>query len=71
MRSRIPRFVLHPLRTKAKESSVSNMPLSEEESKDFDFSSQHSKRTISPNSLSSGRPYEVDRILGNFIPSIM
>ncbi|KAG1936596.1 syntabulin isoform X1 [Pimephales promelas] len=53
MRSRIPRFVLHPLRTKAKESSVSNMPLSEEESKDFDFSSQHSKRTISPNSLSS------------------
>ncbi|KAK7158059.1 hypothetical protein R3I93_009301 [Phoxinus phoxinus] len=53
MRSRIPRFVLHPLRTKAKESSVSNMPLSEEESKDFDISSQHSKRTISPNSLSS------------------
>ncbi|XP_016313796.1 syntabulin isoform X6 [Sinocyclocheilus anshuiensis] len=55
MRSRIPRFVLHPLRTKAKESSASNMPLSEEESKDFDISSQHSKRTISPNSLSSGR----------------
>ncbi|XP_058603605.1 syntabulin isoform X2 [Onychostoma macrolepis] len=53
MRSRIPRFVLHPLRTKAKESSASNMPLSEEESKDFDISSQHSKRTISPNSLSS------------------
>ncbi|XP_042628884.1 syntabulin-like isoform X3 [Cyprinus carpio] len=53
MRSRIPRFVLHPLRTKVKESSVSNMPLSEEESKDFDISSQHSKRTISPNSLSS------------------
>uniref|UniRef100_A0A8C2IBR2 Syntabulin (syntaxin-interacting) n=1 Tax=Cyprinus carpio TaxID=7962 RepID=A0A8C2IBR2_CYPCA len=54
MRSRIPRFVLHPLRTKVKESSVSNMPLSEEEIKDFDISSQHSKRTISPNSLSSG-----------------
>ncbi|XP_077071129.1 syntabulin isoform X2 [Siphateles boraxobius] len=53
MRSRIPRFVLHPLRTNAMESSVSNMPLSEEESKDFDISSQHSKRTISPNSLSS------------------
>ncbi|XP_026139481.1 syntabulin isoform X1 [Carassius auratus] len=53
MRSRIPRFVLHPLRTKAKESSASNIPLSEEESKDFDMSSQHSKRTISPNSLSS------------------
>uniref|UniRef100_A0A8C2IBJ0 Syntabulin (syntaxin-interacting) n=1 Tax=Cyprinus carpio TaxID=7962 RepID=A0A8C2IBJ0_CYPCA len=53
MRSRIPRFVLHPLRTKVKESSVSNMPLSEEEIKDFDISSQHSKRTISPNSLSS------------------
>ncbi|XP_067304379.1 syntabulin isoform X2 [Pseudorasbora parva] len=53
MRSRIPRFVLHPLRTKAKESSASNVPLSEEESKDFDISSQHSKRTISPNSLFS------------------
>ncbi|XP_056330600.1 syntabulin isoform X2 [Danio aesculapii] len=53
MRSRIPRFVLHPLRIKEKESSVSNIPLSEEESKDFDISSQHSKRTISPNSLSS------------------
>ncbi|XP_043117805.1 syntabulin isoform X2 [Puntigrus tetrazona] len=53
MRSRIPRFVLHPLRAKAKESPASNMPLSEEESKDFDISSQHSKRTISPNSLSS------------------
>ncbi|XP_016330749.1 syntabulin-like isoform X1 [Sinocyclocheilus anshuiensis] len=52
MRSRIPRFVLHPLHTKAKESSGPNMPLSEEESKDFDISSQHSKRTISP-SLSS------------------
>ncbi|XP_073703180.1 syntabulin isoform X2 [Garra rufa] len=49
MRSRIPRFVLHPLRTKTKESSASNMPLSE----DFDIGSQHSKRTISPNSLSS------------------
>ncbi|XP_050987692.1 syntabulin isoform X2 [Labeo rohita] len=53
MRSRIPRFVLHPLRTTSKESSASNMPLSEEDSKDFDISSQHSKRTISPNSLSS------------------
>ncbi|XP_051999274.1 syntabulin-like isoform X2 [Xyrauchen texanus] len=53
MRSRIPRLILNPLRPKGKESSVSNMPLSEEESKDFDISSQHSKRTISPNSLSS------------------
>ncbi|XP_051573955.1 syntabulin-like isoform X2 [Myxocyprinus asiaticus] len=53
MCSRIPRLVLHPLRPKGKESSVSNVPLSEESSKDFDISSQHSKRTISPNSLSS------------------
>ncbi|XP_052003627.1 syntabulin-like [Xyrauchen texanus] len=53
MCSRIPRLVVNPLRPKGKESSVSNVPLSEESSKDFDISSQLSKRTISPNSLSS------------------
>ncbi|XP_057196071.1 syntabulin isoform X2 [Triplophysa rosa] len=53
MRSRIPRPVFHTLCPKVKESAVSTMPLSEESSKDFDISSQHSKRTISPNSLSS------------------
>ncbi|XP_055066825.2 syntabulin isoform X2 [Misgurnus anguillicaudatus] len=53
MRSRIPRPVLHISHPKRKESTVSTVPLSEEESKDFDISSQLSKRTISPNSLSS------------------
>ncbi|XP_065154610.1 syntabulin isoform X1 [Paramisgurnus dabryanus] len=53
MRSRIPRPVLNISHPKGKESTVSTMPLSEEESKDFDISSQLSKRTISPNSLSS------------------
>ncbi|KAA0703543.1 Syntabulin Golgi-localized syntaphilin-related protein [Triplophysa tibetana] len=53
MRSRIPRPVFHTLCPKVKESAVSTIPLSEESRTDFDISSQHSKRTISPNSLSS------------------
>ncbi|KAM4568880.1 syntabulin isoform 1-T1 [Fundulus diaphanus] len=52
-RSRIPRLVLHPLRPKDKGSPLSDSLLSEEEGKDCDFSSEHSKRTISTNSFCS------------------
>uniref|UniRef100_A0A8B9K5V0 Syntabulin (syntaxin-interacting) n=1 Tax=Astyanax mexicanus TaxID=7994 RepID=A0A8B9K5V0_ASTMX len=51
VRSRIPRLVLQPFRPKG--SPISELPFSEEESKDCDTSTVHSKRTISPNSFSS------------------
>ncbi|KAM4580102.1 syntabulin isoform 2-T2 [Odontesthes bonariensis] len=53
-RSRIPRLVLHPFRPKDKGSPLSDSPLSEEEGKECDISSDHSKRTISTNSFCSG-----------------
>lgn len=53
-RSRIPRLVLHPFRPKDKGSPLSDSPLSEEEGKECDMSSEHSKRTISSNSFCSG-----------------
>ncbi|XP_026226141.1 syntabulin isoform X2 [Anabas testudineus] len=53
-RSRIPRLVLHSFRPKDKGSPLSDSPLSEEEGKECDFSSGHSKRTISTNSFCSG-----------------
>ncbi|KAM9310692.1 syntabulin [Pholidichthys leucotaenia] len=52
-RSRIPRLVLHPLRPKDKGSPLSDSPFSEEEGKECDISSDHSKRTISTNSFCS------------------
>uniref|UniRef100_A0A672HSL4 Syntabulin (syntaxin-interacting) n=1 Tax=Salarias fasciatus TaxID=181472 RepID=A0A672HSL4_SALFA len=52
-RSRIPRLVLHPFRPKDKGSPLSDSPFSEEEAKDCDISSDHSKRTISTNSFCS------------------
>ncbi|XP_076006319.1 syntabulin [Genypterus blacodes] len=52
-RSRIPRLVLHPFRPKEKGSPMSDSPLSEEEGKECDISSDHSKRTISTNSFCS------------------
>ncbi|KAI4904052.1 hypothetical protein NFI96_033873 [Prochilodus magdalenae] len=50
-RSRIPRLVHQSFRPKG--SPISELPFSEEESKDCDISTEHSKRTISPNSFSS------------------
>ncbi|KAM4632825.1 syntabulin [Polymixia lowei] len=52
-RSRIPRLVLHPFRPKDKGSPLSDSPFSEEEGKDCDINSDHSKRTISTNSFCS------------------
>uniref|UniRef100_A0A665VJH5 Syntabulin (syntaxin-interacting) n=1 Tax=Echeneis naucrates TaxID=173247 RepID=A0A665VJH5_ECHNA len=52
-RSRIPRLVLHPFRPKDKGSPLSDSPFSEEEGKECDMSSDHSKRTISTNSFCS------------------
>ncbi|XP_041843193.1 syntabulin isoform X2 [Melanotaenia boesemani] len=52
-RSRIPRLVLHPFRPKDKGSPQSDSPFSEEEGKECDISSDHSKRTISTNSFCS------------------
>ncbi|KAK2910589.1 syntabulin isoform X1 [Channa argus] len=52
-RSRIPRLVLHPFRPKEKGSPLSDSPFSEEEGKECDLSSDHSKRTISTNSFCS------------------
>ncbi|KAM3613473.1 uncharacterized protein V6R79_000265 [Siganus canaliculatus] len=52
-RSRIPRLVLHPFRAKDKGSPLSDSPFSEEEVKECDISSDHSKRTISTNSFCS------------------
>ncbi|XP_061772391.1 syntabulin isoform X2 [Nerophis ophidion] len=53
-RSRIPRLVLHPFQPKGKGTPPSDSPLSEEEGKECDVSSDHSKRTISTNSFYSG-----------------
>uniref|UniRef100_A0A3Q3X5A6 Uncharacterized protein n=1 Tax=Mola mola TaxID=94237 RepID=A0A3Q3X5A6_MOLML len=50
-RSRIPRLVLHPYRPKDKGSPLSDSPFSEEEGRECDMSSDHSKRTISSNSF--------------------
>ncbi|KAL7874555.1 hypothetical protein SRHO_G00055250 [Serrasalmus rhombeus] len=50
-RSRIPRLILQPFRPKG--SPISELPFSEEESKDCDISTENSKRTISANSFSS------------------
>ncbi|XP_034467268.1 syntabulin isoform X1 [Hippoglossus hippoglossus] len=52
-RSRIPRLVLHPFRPKDKGSPQSDSPFSEEDGKECDISSDHSKRTISNNSFCS------------------
>ncbi|KAM9851700.1 syntabulin [Aulostomus maculatus] len=52
-RSRIPRLVLHPFQPKDKGSPLSDSPFSEEEGKEGDVSSDHSKRTISTNSFCS------------------
>ncbi|XP_062321034.1 syntabulin isoform X2 [Osmerus eperlanus] len=53
-RSRIPRLVLLPCPPKDKDSPLSDSPVSEEEGKECDVSSDHSKRTISTNSFCSG-----------------
>ncbi|XP_053288843.1 syntabulin [Pleuronectes platessa] len=52
-RSRIPRLVLHPSPPKDKGSPQSDSPFSEEDGKECDISSDHSKRTISNNSFCS------------------
>ncbi|XP_061919576.1 syntabulin isoform X1 [Entelurus aequoreus] len=52
-RSRIPRLVLHPFQPKGKGTPLSDSPFSEEEGKECDVSSDHSKRTISTNSFYS------------------
>lgn len=52
-RSRIPRLVLRPCRPKSKGLLLSDAPFSEEESRDCDRSSNHSKRTVSTNSYHS------------------
>ncbi|KAJ8288373.1 hypothetical protein COCON_G00010320 [Conger conger] len=52
-RSRIPRPVLRPYRPKSKGLPLSDSPFSEEESRDCDLSSDHSKTTISTNSFCS------------------
>ncbi|XP_077432671.1 syntabulin isoform X2 [Vanacampus margaritifer] len=52
-RSRIPRLVLHPFQPKGNGSPLSDSPFSEEEGKECDVSSDHSKRTISTNSFYS------------------
>lgn len=54
-RSRIPRLVLHPFQPKDKGSPQSDSPFSEEEGKECDVSSDHSKRTVSTNSFCSGK----------------
>ncbi|KAI1885505.1 hypothetical protein AGOR_G00204440 [Albula goreensis] len=53
-RSRIPRLILRPYCPKQKGLPMSDSPFSEEEGRDCDFSYDHSKRTISTNSYSSG-----------------
>lgn len=54
-RSRIPRLVLHPFQAKDKGSPLSDSLFSEEEGKECDVSSDHSKRTISTNSFCSSK----------------
>ncbi|XP_062256217.1 syntabulin isoform X4 [Platichthys flesus] len=53
-RSRIPRLVLHPSPPKDKGSPQSDSLFSEEDGKECDISTDHSKRTISNNSFCSG-----------------
>ncbi|XP_034031260.1 syntabulin isoform X2 [Thalassophryne amazonica] len=53
-RSRIPRLILHPFKPKIKGAPLCDSPLSEEEGKECDISSDHSKQTISTNSFCSG-----------------
>ncbi|XP_028327380.1 syntabulin isoform X4 [Gouania willdenowi] len=52
-RSRIPRLILHHFRPKDKASPQSDSPFSEEEGKECDVSSDHSRKTISTNSFCS------------------
>ncbi|XP_077576783.1 syntabulin isoform X1 [Stigmatopora nigra] len=52
-RSRIPRLILHPFHPKGANSPFSDSPYSEEDGKEYDVSSDHSKRTISSNSFYS------------------
>ncbi|XP_051920672.1 syntabulin isoform X4 [Hippocampus zosterae] len=52
--SRIPRLVIHPFQLKGNKSPLSDSPFSEEEGKECNVSSDHSKRTISTNSFYSG-----------------
>ncbi|XP_057691179.1 syntabulin isoform X1 [Corythoichthys intestinalis] len=52
-RSRIPRLVLHPFQPKGVKSPLSDSPFSEEDGKECEVSSDHSKRTISSNSFYS------------------
>ncbi|XP_051920669.1 syntabulin isoform X2 [Hippocampus zosterae] len=51
--SRIPRLVIHPFQLKGNKSPLSDSPFSEEEGKECNVSSDHSKRTISTNSFYS------------------
>ncbi|CDQ71849.1 unnamed protein product [Oncorhynchus mykiss] len=55
-RSRIPRLILHPFHPNGKGSPLSESPISEEEGKDCDISSDNSKRTISFCSDDTGCP---------------
>nr|XP_029536044.1 syntabulin-like isoform X2 [Oncorhynchus nerka] len=55
-RSRIPRLILHPFHPNEKGSPLSESPISEEEGKDCDISSDNSKRTISFCSDDTGCP---------------
>ncbi|XP_038848993.1 syntabulin-like [Salvelinus namaycush] len=56
-RSRIPRLILHPFHPNEKGSPLSESPISEEEGKDCDISSDNSKRTISFCSGSDNSPH--------------
>lgn len=69
-RSRIPRLVLHPFRPKDKSSPLSDSQFSEEEGKECDLSSDHSKRTISTNSFCSGKIFRHSLITAGFIERI-
>lgn len=66
-RSRIPRLVLHPFRAKDKSFPLSDSQFSEEEGKECDLSSDHSKRTISTNSFCSGKRFRYSLITAGFI----
>ncbi|CAF96265.1 unnamed protein product [Tetraodon nigroviridis] len=65
-RSRIPRLVLHPFRPKDKSSPLSDSQFSEEEGKECDLSSDHSKRTVSTNSFCSGKTSRYSLITAGF-----
>lgn len=66
-RSRIPRLVLHPFRPKDKFSPLSDSQFSEEEGKECDLSSDHSKRTTSTNSFCSGKIFRYSLTTAGFI----